>query len=172
MVQEGDFLDKLGDFAKVKTNTNIFSNKPDKREQQISLTLFTYVVEGFLIWAKWFPESKFSEIFEKLKKAKVAFPDISKLQVFKPEQQNLYINGIIQKKKQEDPSKIKSNATPSGAQTSGKPQAITVQQIEEKFEEYNTMLDLMVEMLGSMDQATDDLQMFSGSFNDFSVFAD
>jgi len=32
MVQEGNFLDKLGDYAKVKNNTNIFSNKPDKRE--------------------------------------------------------------------------------------------------------------------------------------------
>lgn len=55
MVQEGDFLDKLADYTKVKTSTNIFSNKPDKREQQISLTLYTYIVEGFLVWANWFP---------------------------------------------------------------------------------------------------------------------
>lgn len=95
MVQEGDFLEKIGAYAKVKTNTNIFSSKPDKKEQQISLTLYTYIVEGFLVWSKWFPQSKFTEIFEKLKKAKVAFPDVSKLQLFKADQLNLYVDGII-----------------------------------------------------------------------------
>jgi len=59
MVQEDALLDNLIEYAMVKPNTQIFSAKPDKKEMQISVTLFTYIVEGFLFWSKWFPGTKF-----------------------------------------------------------------------------------------------------------------
>lgn len=79
MVTEGDLLDKLVGYAKIKPNTNIFSAKPDKRETQVSVTLFTYIVEGFLFWNNWFPGTKFETLFNQLKKEGVAIPDQSKV---------------------------------------------------------------------------------------------
>lgn len=67
MIQESEFLDKLVEYVFIKPNTNIFSDKPDKREVQISVTLYTYIVEGFLFWGNWFPGTKFQTLFQKIK---------------------------------------------------------------------------------------------------------
>lgn len=64
MVAESDLLHSLVEYAKIKPSTNIFSSKPDKRESQISATFFTYIVEGFLFWSQWFPESKFKVFYD------------------------------------------------------------------------------------------------------------
>ncbi len=70
-IQEGDFLEKLAAFTKVKKPTQILHKNPNKDEETISNTFFVCILESIQMWALWFPHdmldegqpSKFVKIF-------------------------------------------------------------------------------------------------------------
>ncbi|EAR99002.1 hypothetical protein TTHERM_00849450 (macronuclear) [Tetrahymena thermophila SB210] len=188
ILAENQLLRSFIDYAKIKPNTNIFSSKPDMREQQISVTFYTYIVEGFLFWSQWFPESKYKEYYDQLKKAGIKFPDISNVKLFKTQQIGLYINGQIQKaggddagnqqkiqqsqtgsKNQQQQQSIKQSQTPTQGGPSNK--KISTQEIENQVLEYEGFVEILLDTLKNNDEQAD-LLMFTEQFNQFSKFLD